>query len=467
MDRSEVEEKGHACTQFSSGEETVDLLENERGEPYTQDEGSGEASQRRIRKVKKKKKGKEKSRRRPIGNIHKTSTFRQFLIDLFGRERLRCGAGVLDVAGGKGELSFQLTRLNYIPCTLVDPRPRYIKDLWVMQKRLCLGGFHNNLQYLKYVDSPRPGDDSVENNDLQDHKREEEPSMVCKQEEANESSALTSSAEESNRIRDMNLAPSSDKGKAREKRPIARIVTPEMAAACDASSMRVRHLRLFVDEGLRDAVLAGEETFVKFYREMRRAMERVRFGDKGLMMVRGDGSALRVQASNEGIRKSAQVIEAGEAEAREAGGDQGTLSLQGAIPTGCGFDMAGKRMIYPRIARTESEDKREVSDNGWPGEDPSRAFHALVNASVWVGLHPDQALGDMVDLALALQKPFAVVPCCVYSRQYQSRKIGKGRPVKSYDDLVEWVRQKDKRIRVSSLPFEGKNTVLFWDPAWT
>ena len=33
------------------------------------------------------------------------------------------GTGVLDVAGGKGELAFELVNLNAIPATVVEPRP--------------------------------------------------------------------------------------------------------------------------------------------------------------------------------------------------------------------------------------------------------------------------------------------------------------------------------------------------------
>jgi hypothetical protein len=39
----------------------------------------------------------------------------------------------------------------------------------------------------------------------------------------------------------------------------------------------------------------------------------------------------------------------------------------------------------------------------------ARAVH---ECSVIVGLHPDQALDHIVDVAVALHKPFAVVPCC-------------------------------------------------------
>ena len=48
---------------------------------------------------------------------------RRWLLDTFGREVLRAGGGVLDVAGGKGALAFELANLNGVPATVLDPRP--------------------------------------------------------------------------------------------------------------------------------------------------------------------------------------------------------------------------------------------------------------------------------------------------------------------------------------------------------
>ena len=47
---------------------------------------------------------------------------------------------------------------------------------------------------------------------------------------------------------------------------------------------------------------------------------------------------------------------------------------------------------------------------------------ALKNASVVVGLHPDQATDALVDFALASGKPFAVVPCCTYGADFPKRR---------------------------------------------
>jgi len=62
----------------------------------------------------------------------------RFLIDTFGRELLSSGSGVLDVAGGKGELSFELINLNAIPATVVEPRAL---QLWRQHKWMLVSSF--------------------------------------------------------------------------------------------------------------------------------------------------------------------------------------------------------------------------------------------------------------------------------------------------------------------------------------
>jgi len=50
--------------------------------------------------------------------------FAHWLIDTYGKERLACGTGVLDVAGGNGMISHTLAEMG-IPSTLLDPNPRH------------------------------------------------------------------------------------------------------------------------------------------------------------------------------------------------------------------------------------------------------------------------------------------------------------------------------------------------------
>lgn len=89
-------------------------------------------------------------KRRPrVLNDSKVFIFRRFLLDTFGREFLRRGSGVLDLAGGQGELSFQLVNLNHIPSTVVDPRPLKLRRF---VRKFALGMYTRNLALKTYND---------------------------------------------------------------------------------------------------------------------------------------------------------------------------------------------------------------------------------------------------------------------------------------------------------------------------
>jgi len=66
----------------------------------------------------------------------------------------------------------------------------------------------------------------------------------------------------------------------------------------------------------------------------------------------------------------------------------------------------------------------------------------LEDVSLIVGMHPDQATEPIVDFALSMNIPFAVVPCCVYSREFPHRRRADGARVTTYDDLIEYLHLK-------------------------
>mmetsp|Transcript_15672 Transcript_15672/g.26123 ORF Transcript_15672/g.26123 Transcript_15672/m.26123 type:complete len:273 (-) Transcript_15672:53-871(-) len=86
----------------------------------------------------------------------------------------------------------------------------------------------------------------------------------------------------------------------------------------------------------------------------------------------------------------------------------------------------------------------------------------LSNASMFVGMHPDQATEHIIDTALALKKPFAVVPCCVFTKLFPHRRTPKGEEVRSYEDLLCYLQNKDPDIQKELLPYDcGRNVVLY------
>ena len=38
-------------------------------------------------------------------------------------------------------------------------------------------------------------------------------------------------------------------------------------------------------------------------------------------------------------------------------------------------------------------------------------------------MHPDQATESIVDMALKYEKPFAIVPCCVFAQENPHRRL--------------------------------------------
>jgi hypothetical protein len=75
-------------------------------------------------------------------------------------------------------------------------------------------------------------------------------------------------------------------------------------------------------------------------------------------------------------------------------------------------------------------------------------------------MHPDQATEPIVDAALRLNKPFAVVPCCVFPDAFPERALD-GAPVRSYAQFLDYLRAKDPGIETAYLPFQGRSRVLY------
>jgi len=88
----------------------------------------------------------------------------------------------------------------------------------------------------------------------------------------------------------------------------------------------------------------------------------------------------------------------------------------------------------------------------------------LSRATLLVGMHPDIVTESIVDSALSFGIPFAVVPCCVFSHCFPNRVTKSGELVRSYEDFIEYLRSKDSSIQTATLPFEGRNIVLYRVP---
>lgn len=105
-------------------------------------------------------------------------------------------------------------------------------------------------------------------------------------------------------------------------------------------------------------------------------------------------------------------------------------------------------------AQDSSPGSNSASSSSWK--------EVLGNCRVIVGLHPDQATGGVLELAGVLGRPFAVVPCCTFADDFPERTLEDGRPVRTYDDLVQWLQvQGGPSAKKDFLQFVGKNLVVY------
>ena len=114
--------------------------------------------------------------------------------------------------------------------------------------------------------------------------------------------------------------------------------------------------------------------------------------------------------------------------------------------------------------------KRQLFDEAFASEG------VFAEASVIVGLHPDEATEYIVDLALCHRKPFAVVPCCVFPSLFPGRVVatkGSAEPeqeqqyeeVRTLPQFLDYLQAKHPAIKRAALSSLGgsANTVIYCD----
>eukprot|EP00088_Acartia_fossae_P050720 TRINITY_DN5684_c0_g1_i1.p1 TRINITY_DN5684_c0_g1~~TRINITY_DN5684_c0_g1_i1.p1 ORF type:complete len:372 (+),score=65.54 TRINITY_DN5684_c0_g1_i1:818-1933(+) len=81
-----------------------------------------------------------------------------------------------------------------------------------------------------------------------------------------------------------------------------------------------------------------------------------------------------------------------------------------------------------------------------------------------IGMHPDEATEVIVDTGLHHAIPVSLVPCCVFSANFPHRRLANGDVPRSLPQFIEYLKEKSVLIQHQSLPFVGRNTVLYTLP---
>ena len=337
-------------------------------------------------------------RRHHARNRNKAGDFRRWLVDTFGFDTLSSGEGILDVAGGKGELAFELRNISGIPVTVVDPRPMRL-DRYV--RRFRSGIYHRN------------------------------QSQVASKLRRPQTSSLS--------------APT--------------------------------HLRMFLHKGVFDPSTT-EEARRAATMESYALAHATRWSRRGLVETESAPTAdipgdipARVNL-DEAYRVPGAPVRHKTMFTRAPPSSNSSASVD--LPIVNKQDVMNEDETYEcDDVNTHIDEDRDAAamepiamDSA---ETAATCERVLSGCSVVVGLHPDQATDAAVDFALAHGKPFAVVPCCTYARDFPHRRLppGPGRPkgggpVTTHAHLVEYLLAKAPGvIKSETLPFEGKNVVVY------
>lgn len=161
----------------------------------------------------------------------------------------------------------------------------------------------------------------------------------------------------------------------------------------------------------------------------------------------------------------------------DVGGGRGGLAFELQIIHGIETVLVEPRVYESRLTRRQ---RKILRKRGAGEECIPRHVAAAVGAgfdealvqgcSMLVGLHADQATEWVVDEAIRLNKPFCVLPCCVFPSLFQDRIHPEtGALVVSHQDFVEYLLAKryacGGEIRLSILPFAGRNQCVWGVPA--
>lgn len=85
----------------------------------------------------------------------------------------------------------------------------------------------------------------------------------------------------------------------------------------------------------------------------------------------------------------------------------------------------------------------------------------IMNSSIIVGLHPDQATEAIIDVSLRYNKAAVVVPCCVFPSLFPNRKLSSGENVINYASFIEYLLEKDRnKLELDFLPVVGMNKIV-------
>ncbi len=125
------------------------------------------------------------------------------------------------------------------------------------------------------------------------------------------------------------------------------------------------------------------------------------------------------------------------------------------------------KIVDPRGATLPKPKKKELKKKKIVIEEERKMFtldtcdELIKGCSLIIGMHPDEATVDIVDVALTKKINFAVVPCCVFHNKFPDRKLKNGKDVVEYPDIIQFILEKDDSLKIDFLNIKGRNKVIY------
>ena len=348
--------------------------------------------------------------RRPVSNDGRVGVLRRWLVRTFGTEYLDSGSGVLVVADGKGELAFELVNLNNTKATVYDPRS-LILDSFV--RKIRLGFYYRNDVLCKYNTStpsvPFPSGIDASNVNYKS------PSHIRGYFEMKRTIINTASSDSELRRDNYNSLEDESHYEAEE--------SDDTCVADEDHTITCLPIMLHNELSFTEGIKRGLQT---------------QWSRKGLFSCQHDDQSHEHETihSNDTTLLTTRELD--------------DISTQHISDT-----------ILERAMNDITIDDNVNMHSSDVIQDLSAAINIVNNVSMVVGMHADQATEHIIDFALSNKKPFAVVPCCVYASYFPARKLSNGSQVSTYEDLIQYLMEKDSGIGKVELAFEGRNILLY------